>query len=459
MSQIQIPPVHIHMVRCQCLHLVTLPLLTTRTGAPEAHRVRDPKNFFRLEVKQSVDIWSMGCVFSEVATWVCHGWKRVLEYRKRRQAELKELDFECGDFFHNGHSVLNAVSDIHKSIKPSLRRDDNVTAKVLERLVDDMLLYESRPNAKFFYEKSEKIIQEAKSHLKVRHTRLDSQQDQDNFGPDYAETRPMTPPNLPPGHTRYESSSSRKQSESPVSRRSPRANKSPSRAYEAQNVPSLSRPAVPLTGYQRNPPGQHITPRSLSLRDNAELEILKEPHSPSNNYSYGVPGEMAFYEPAYGYLPKPTLQEHNRRHPRQLHANGEHTQIRNDITEHWQAPWTIRTQGPPLPQPDSINAAFSSNNIAQSSEFPTQRNLVYPPPTFTSNSHRVGSSSYIEELPPQHGGKRQEMPPHYELSIERGLRWKSSKQRRLNAILPHEHLLRDLDGRDHVGRSLRSPTP
>ena len=48
-------------------------------GAPETYRSRDLEKS-HLQVRQAVDIWSMGCIFSEVATWVTEGYSIVREY-------------------------------------------------------------------------------------------------------------------------------------------------------------------------------------------------------------------------------------------------------------------------------------------------------------------------------------------------------------------------------------------
>ena len=43
-------------------------------GAPETFRPDDDTPYFPVQVRPDVDIWSLGCVFSEVAVWSCFGY-------------------------------------------------------------------------------------------------------------------------------------------------------------------------------------------------------------------------------------------------------------------------------------------------------------------------------------------------------------------------------------------------
>ena len=93
-----------------------------------------------LQVCQQVDLWSLGCVFSEVATWIVGGWPKVKEYRSRRQQEAaKRLGKDHGEIFHDGHKLLEVVGQSHDSVIRSSRRDDFVTERVLLGPVAEML--------------------------------------------------------------------------------------------------------------------------------------------------------------------------------------------------------------------------------------------------------------------------------------------------------------------------------
>jgi hypothetical protein len=127
-------------------------------GAPECHpRRRRSSN----TVHQTIDIWSLACVFSIAATWVALGYQGILQYAEFRKNAIKNLkapnpsqleaseseetsisDDKKGseDCFHNGHEVLLEVKDWHKSLRLILRKTDTVTALVLDLIDKRMLL-------------------------------------------------------------------------------------------------------------------------------------------------------------------------------------------------------------------------------------------------------------------------------------------------------------------------------
>lgn len=141
--------VHQHTVRELSL---VWPLADLVTGAPEWERSRksgDP-------VPQSIDIWSLGCVFSIAATWVALGYKGVLVYERLRENAIKDSlgakqqlhnrqnlqDDEKrpeADYFHDGFNVLNAIQHWHNAVRQYLRGTDNITGQVLDLVTDSML--------------------------------------------------------------------------------------------------------------------------------------------------------------------------------------------------------------------------------------------------------------------------------------------------------------------------------
>ena len=86
----------------------------------------------------------MGCIYSEIATWIVYGLDRVTEYRNQRRAEviekLKNRDDDDGDMFHNGEKILDVVTDNHNSmVTAGLRVDDYITLQVVHNVVPDMM--------------------------------------------------------------------------------------------------------------------------------------------------------------------------------------------------------------------------------------------------------------------------------------------------------------------------------
>ncbi|KAL8726824.1 MAG: hypothetical protein Q9166_006440 [cf. Caloplaca sp. 2 TL-2023] len=163
-------------------------------GAPESYRGINLEKS-RLQVLQNVDIWSMGCIFSEVATWVIEGYPKVLEYRRRRRIEVQRKGGIDEELFHWDWKILESVTGILDEIVGNSRPTDHVTARVVQRMVKWMLMEEahSRTGANQLVEQSNRILAEAREKL---HPRVTNHTVSDGIlSPD----RRM-PPNLPPGH-------------------------------------------------------------------------------------------------------------------------------------------------------------------------------------------------------------------------------------------------------------------
>ena len=132
------------------------------SGAPETFRSHKDIDSTPLPITQDVDVWSLGCVFSETSVWAHYGWKRVAEYRRRRSQEIVNKGGDEGEHvFHFEGNLLDAVYDIHRDILRNSQVSDRITQSILRSLVDDMLQHGSRPAAKQCYEKSKRLIREA----------------------------------------------------------------------------------------------------------------------------------------------------------------------------------------------------------------------------------------------------------------------------------------------------------
>ena len=131
-------------------------------GAPECFRLGAAIERKSINVKQSVDIWSLGCVFSEVATWVVCNWKNVIEYRNQRRDETERNGrFISGDYcFHDGQDgLLKCVDYNHDElVDPHLEAHDYITKHVLKLVKDHMLTpsyNNGRQSAKWLYTEAE----------------------------------------------------------------------------------------------------------------------------------------------------------------------------------------------------------------------------------------------------------------------------------------------------------------
>ncbi|KAF2758206.1 hypothetical protein EJ05DRAFT_486256 [Pseudovirgaria hyperparasitica] len=117
----------------------------TRTYcAPETCRFDETDERLIKFVTQAVDVWSLGCIFSEAAVWVMHnGIAGIKDYQMQRIKENQRFPnlLDYGDCFHNGIRPLECVVDMHKKMMSNGPRSskDQLTARVIEILVIPML--------------------------------------------------------------------------------------------------------------------------------------------------------------------------------------------------------------------------------------------------------------------------------------------------------------------------------
>ena len=146
---------------------VTEAYFSIREGAPETLRY-DGIEDLPLQVGPKVDIWSLGCILSEVATWIVQGWQKVIEYRRRREEQVQELDKDGSDMFHDGEHLLPVVKECHNIIIKSIKPYDVITEKVIRDLVDNMLIVEeeSRIDMHKLVKRKDNIIGKAERELR-----------------------------------------------------------------------------------------------------------------------------------------------------------------------------------------------------------------------------------------------------------------------------------------------------
>ncbi|KAG8534060.1 uncharacterized protein KY384_000903 [Bacidia gigantensis] len=133
-------------------------------GAPDTFRLDDSFSRATFQVRQSVDIWSFGCILSECASWTLKGWRAVEDYRYRRRAEIQyALGLDAGDCFHDGSHVLPAVILQHSNLRDMLERKDSLTRWVLDSIDEEMLVDDlARAPAKQLYHQSVRAIMEVR---------------------------------------------------------------------------------------------------------------------------------------------------------------------------------------------------------------------------------------------------------------------------------------------------------
>jgi hypothetical protein len=105
-------------------------------------------------VYQTIDIWSLGCVFSVAATWVVLGYPGVQSYHRLRRKAIERIcksreksetnssggNLSIGDYFHDGIGLSPAVKGWHEFLSNTRRTSDTITAAVLALVESKMLL-------------------------------------------------------------------------------------------------------------------------------------------------------------------------------------------------------------------------------------------------------------------------------------------------------------------------------
>ncbi|ORY19162.1 hypothetical protein BCR34DRAFT_206984 [Clohesyomyces aquaticus] len=127
-------------------------------------------------VSQAIDIWSLGCVYSEAVVWSILGSNGLLEYKQLRLRNLRENwtlgeakpDLWTHPLFHDGNKTLSAVFDTHAHVR--LRASDlGDFIKPLLRLIEDLLHSEPerRPTAIQISERSRNLLHIADRYQEV----------------------------------------------------------------------------------------------------------------------------------------------------------------------------------------------------------------------------------------------------------------------------------------------------
>jgi len=107
-------------------------------GAPELYDPDERATLPILQAGPNVDVWSLGGVLSEAATWILQNKDGLERYRNMRMSHQTYFNLKDSDCFHDGVDVLPFVTKHHNEIKNIVRKDDYITGKVLE-LVSHML--------------------------------------------------------------------------------------------------------------------------------------------------------------------------------------------------------------------------------------------------------------------------------------------------------------------------------
>ena len=415
-----------------------IPVINRTLGAPECYRADSETERVRFQVSQNVDIWSLGCVFSEAAVWLVYGKGQLLEYRRQRGIETDQLNgFRDGNCFHDGRQVLTIVTNIHKTLSADARRSDHVTRRIVSMVTDEMLIDSIyRTPARALYHRTRKILSDAD---RLRNSALNA--GTGSVFRSAVQSRPRTPPEPPPGH------------------REPRS----SNSYNQRLLPH-DRVATPeSTSYLYNEAETH---HQGYMDGSSRQKALQEAH-----YS-----DQSAQPPSTGLL----KQDHFSYFPLNRTISGGTLSQDSPASLHWQEP----------PSPDSQRRRASSDLVSaaikrNSSDISTQKRqetynvsrrhaftaspgeisristttLIQDPYNGARGSQRQSRSTSgaqsarlvptgLPNVHPSMGINASRRPPV--LSVVDAERWKRDKKERRPIQLSGDHLLKDLDQRDHV---------
>ena len=426
--------------------------LTDCIGAPETYRLDDTTDSFHVQVRPDVDVWSLGCVFSEAAVWSRYGWDRVLEYRCRRQEEVKQkLGVDGEHLFHDGYDVLKTVQEMHEEITRRPRSIDHVIVEILRFLNDNMLLTEDEPRhtAQQVYHRSKSIINKIREKHRVPATNAPSRKDEEAMSINDPEGRPMTPPSVPPGYISGSAANSHK----PIGTRVGTSSsvRPMSMGSNTSHSPSLQQTLAnrryhSRERYDNRQNHQHDNQFGPFQSDSMGLHNLPDPPSPAISY-------QSSYTDRFNALSINTQDLDSREH-RRLHREtmGE-TSRSESIAPDKASLRRSKTEKNNSSHPGRYSIESFPNSISKPPSPISDPKLPTPPPSSSSNYHGSRSSMNVEHesSPSSKHQQREDALERPFLSLTEGLEWKQKRKKGLLCSLHGQENLTYLDERDHVG--------
>ena len=370
----------------------------------------------------------------------------MLEYRRRREEEIKELRNRSGEiWFHDEREVLETVRNIHAYIAGTPRLPvDLVTVEVLGVLDSKMLQSEARrAPARDVYIQLSRVIDTTRSTCMDGKVRGLSREVKEAEDVSDSEERPMTPPSVPPG---YISKSS-----------------GPSHSHSSPGIRTLvswpaslnkPRPSIPNVGSQTTFRRHHTQATNRDYRDQPNDSSFG-PFQFDMDSPHNVPDPPS---PASSYQSSSIITEH--RFPLNISAvhRGTNSQPSNNTPRNIMDPVPLtrsRSNQDALThshhrQHRSTRGSFNGSlAILRSSELPM------PTPSPESNHNGTLFTRKIEQrISTESQAHRPQEDPPPELLLRDGLRWKENRKKRLHDPLHGRENLASLYIRDHVGGSL-----
>ncbi|CAG8948909.1 hypothetical protein HYFRA_00002035 [Hymenoscyphus fraxineus] len=440
----------------------------TRTyGAPECSRSDVLSDSINLKIKTRVDIWSLGCIFSEAVRWMAHQGPGISAYREERKQEL--LGCSAGgaiDCFHDGLLVLSSVRRSHRNVRKELRREDFITELVSNMILGDMLVDENdRSTATVLCKKQKRLLDEAKFELEdTSHEIMGTKLNGSSVRSSALSINPrlgtpptnQSPPHIPPGYPNPHQSaiSPHWPAGNPVDYQS---SGSPTQIQETHHG-QISKPFLRMTPSDNSNQTSPFTPSTPGLHfglPEPENELLNSPmHSKSGSFGpchlgqghsnpiNGTPTSSTYMEKSH--VQSPTVIDHGG-----IESTFHISSLTGSLKGKNLALGPLNTfregntgnSSPIRVSHDTLGREKSIGNLENQGDVP--ENL---PIEHTSN----GDYSHLEPIPPATTGKPRSSDLEF-LNVEGAIRWKQQR-RSLNTTTRglNPNLLGRLKDRDHV---------
>ena len=444
-------------------------------GAPECYRPDERSVHDKLRVGQNVDIWSLGCVYSELARWMKNQYPGVQAYRRERRSEISKIpEFRDADCFHNGDAMLTAVRESHRKSTTNLRTGDYITKAVVERMIPDMLdISLARPTAEKLWYKSKSILAEARQELNCSNYPASGERRASRSVMSRSQTVPQdgppAPPNPPPDISPPQSPTSDgsyQQEEIPYrpKRRSQHGRGDPDRISPLQSPISTDGqkrqgPDSIAEGHvwTPNPPGRgnpRRTPHPSRYTDRSDIsakESLKQaiqtdafvgPHSESSGMGAGRGIVMN------GGSPRKIRHRYSDDSEQMWQAGPSRRSNSPDEMEHMAFPPTRHSRH--MSRGESSHSRVASDNSTLSTTLePAAQPSHAESPIPTPQMRGLPSAPAVQRT------ANSSTPPPERWSVEEALEWKRDrKDSGIQKPIPNPQLHDRLRKRDHVCYSL-----
>lgn len=117
----------------------------SRTTRPYSAPELQLSDNVRYNISPKIDMWSLGCIFTEAGVWLSLGESGWQDFKTERAKELSALPEPENrgqtDCFHNGSEALKTVRAKADLISSSGRRDDNISAQVVHLTLRTLLVH------------------------------------------------------------------------------------------------------------------------------------------------------------------------------------------------------------------------------------------------------------------------------------------------------------------------------